>query len=90
MRQALIAIAIFGLMACDNTEQRAKAAAHAAIKRDDDRAAELKKEFSANRELIITRLKTLVASKDWDAASIEASKWRHMGDPDIAMLEKSG
>jgi hypothetical protein len=86
-RCAIIVVLCFALCACESDEDRAKAAAHAAIKREDEKATTVRADFAARRSAILDELKTLVAAKKWDAASLEASRWRAVRDPEIAAIE---
>lgn len=89
MRIAVIFFIAIPLVGCNDPEQQAKDAAHIAIKREDDLAAQQKKAFAAKRDAVVGQLKDLMAAKKWNEASLEASRWRKVNDPEVIALEKS-
>lgn len=43
--------------------------------------------FQQQHDAILTKVRALMARRDWDAASLEASRWRDVGGKDLAALE---
>lgn len=89
---AIASIAIAGCgQAFETPEQRAERAragqAAIARSRNAETANRKAEAFKNDRDKIMANVRSLMASKNWNAASLELSRWREFRDPELGDLE---
>jgi hypothetical protein len=84
----LVLVALLACVACGPDEhQRAAERGRAGAEATRKAMAEKATLFKNSRADIIAKVKGQMAAKDWDAAALEASKWREIGDTELIQLD---